>query len=106
MAPTLPGYKIFENSAVVTTAASPLLSAWIDTTGFTIVVPWFTFAGGTTVFTVEGNFDGVSAADADFNYASLTSGTAFTVISPFIRFRLVQTVADATKSKIFIQVRA
>lgn len=105
MAPTLPGYKLFENSAVVTTAASPLLSAWIDTTGFTTVLPWFVFAGGTTVFTAEGSFDG-SAVDADFAYAALTSATAFPVVSPFIRFRLVQTVADATKSKIFIQARA
>jgi hypothetical protein len=103
--PVQPGYRVWGTFTPLTLAASPLTSQWIDTTGFTIFLPWFSFAGGTSTFTVEGGTDGTNA-DADFAYAGLVSGTAVTVISPLIRFRVVQTVADATKTKIFIQARA
>ena len=105
MAPVLPGYKVWEYWTPLLVSASPLLSPWIDTTGFTILLPWFVFAGGTSVFSIDGSLDG-STADADFNYAAPTSGTPVTVISPFLRFHVVQSASDATKSKIFLQARA
>lgn len=89
------------NGPVVTTAASPLVSAWFNVAGYARVLPWFAFAGGTSVHSLEGSWDG-STLDADFVYAAPTSGTAFDVISPYIRWRTVQTVADATKSKIYL----
>lgn len=103
--PVLPGYKIWEWLTPLTVANSPLTSPWIDTTGFTTVFPWFSFAGGTSTPTIEGSADGANV-DADFSYSAPTSATAFSVISPFIRFKVVQTAADATKTKIFLQSRA
>ena len=89
---------------VVTTAASPLLSGWIDVSGFSQILPWFAFAGGTSVHSIEGSFDGATA-DADFAYSAPVSGTPFNVVSPFIRWKTVQTVADATKSKVVLASR-
>jgi hypothetical protein len=105
MAPTPPGYTVWEYTApALTQAASPLLGPWIDTAGFTQVVPFFIFAGGTSTPAIDGSFDGATA-DADFAYAAPTSGTAFTVVSPYIRFKVTQTVADATKTKIHLKTR-
>lgn len=92
------------NGPALTVAASPLLSAWLDVSGLTSVLPWFAFASGTSTHSIEGSWDGVSA-DADFAYTAPTSGTAFTVISPFIRWRTVQSAADATKSKVYLAAR-
>jgi len=88
----------------VTVAASPLTSPWIEATGFSQVVPFFAFAGGTSTHSIEGSFDGVTA-DADFNYGAPVSGTAFAVLSPYFRWKTVQTVADATKSKVVLKAR-
>jgi hypothetical protein len=103
--PLLPGYKIWEYTTPLTVAASPLLSPWFDTTGYTQVLPFMLSAGGTTVYSIDGSFDGATA-DADFAYTAPTTGTTFSVVSPYIRFHVVQTVADATKTKIFLQARA
>jgi len=92
------------SAPVLTVAASPLLSGWIDVSGYTQIYPWFTFVGGTSVHSIEGSFDGVNA-DADFAYGAPTSTTLITVVSPFLRWRTVQTVADATKSKIVLAGR-
>lgn len=92
------------NGPVLTVAASPLLSAWLDVSGFAALMPWFAFTGGTSTHSIEGSWDGVSA-DADFAYAAPTSGTAFNIISPFIRWRTVQSAADATKSKVYLAAR-
>jgi hypothetical protein len=89
---------------VLTVAASPLVSPWLDCSGHSQVVPWFAFAGGTSVHSIEGSFDGVNV-DTDAVYGAPTSGTPFTVLSPFIRWKTVQTVADATKSKIYLRAR-
>lgn len=105
MPATPPGYKIWENTAALTTAASPLLSGFFDTTGYTQILPYFTFAGGTTVFTVEGSFDG-STQDTTLTYGSPASGTAMNVQHAYIRFRVVQTVSNATTTTVFIQARA
>jgi hypothetical protein len=103
--PVLPGYKLWEWTTPLTQAASPLLSAWFDTTGYTTLLPFMISAGGTTVYGIDGSFDGTNA-DADFAYAAPTSGTPVTILSPYIRFKVTQTVADATKTKIFLQARA
>ena len=89
---------------VLTVAASPLVSPWIEAQGFSQVVPFFAFTGGTSVHSIEGSWDGQNL-DADFTYAAPTSGTAFTVTSPFFRWKTVQTVADATKSKVLLRPR-
>jgi hypothetical protein len=86
-------------------AASPLVTPWFDTNGgASQIVPWFVFAGGTSTHSLEGSFDGINA-DADFAYAAPTSGTAFAVVSPWVRWRTVQTVADATKSKLVLRFK-
>jgi hypothetical protein len=85
-------------------AASPLLSPWLDVAGFTSIFPFFAFAGGTSTHSIEGSFDGANA-DADFGYAAPVSGTAFAVVSPFLRWKTVQTVGDATKSKVVLAYR-
>ncbi|MCW2767923.1 MAG: hypothetical protein JWO11_3882 [Nocardioides sp.] len=92
------------NGPVLTVAGSPLLSAWLDVSGYGRVLPWFVFAAGTSTHSIEGSWDG-TAADADFAYTAPTSGTEFNVVSPFIRWRTVQTVADATKSKVYLVAR-
>jgi len=93
-----------QSGPVLTVAASPLLSPWIEAVGFSQVVPFFAFAGGTSTHSIEGSFDG-SAADADFVYGAPVSGTPFTVLSPYFRWKTVQTVADATKSKVVLRPR-
>jgi len=109
--PTPPGDKIWANTAALTTAASPLLSVWFDTTGYTSVLLSAVFTTGTTTFTIEGSFDGVTL-DSTMTYTPAVTastgvaGTVFTVQHPFVRFRVVQTVANATVTTIFIQARA
>jgi hypothetical protein len=97
-----PGLRLFENFTPLTVAASPKVSQWIDTTGFTSVLPYFVFTTGSTTFTVEGSFDG-STLDADMTYTAPVSGTAMDVKHNFVRFRLVQATADATVTKCFVQ---
>ena len=108
---TLPGNRIWEWSTPLLVSASPLLSSatagWFDTTGYTQVLPSYKFTSGTTVITAEGSFDGATL-DADLTalYGAFpASGTAFAVLSPYFRIRVVQTVADATVTKIFLQAR-
>ena len=104
---TLPGNRIWENTALLTVAASPLVTAWFETTGYTNVLPSYKFTTGTTVITAEGSFDGVTL-DADLTalYGAFpASGTAFAVLSPYFRIRIVQSVADATVTKVFLQAR-
>src|SRR5690242_6564326 len=107
MAPTPPGYHLWEQWTPLTQAASPLVSPWIDASGFSQVVPAWKFTGGTSTPSIEASLDG-STLDADLTtlYSAPTSGTAFNVVSPFFRFKVVQTVADATVTKIFLQSRA
>lgn len=106
---TLPGYRVWENVVPVTTVASPVVTAWLDTTGYTQLVVSYLAAGGTTVATIEGSFDG-STQDTDLTYAALTSSpttaAVVAVLHPYIRFRIVQTVANATSTKVFVQARA
>jgi hypothetical protein len=112
MAWTLPGNRIWEISTPVTLALSPVVSGFFDTTGFTnILLSWvFTNSTGTTTPTIEGSFDGATL-DTDMTYAALagasqlTTGLIIPVLTPFIRFRIVQATADATRTKFFAQAR-
>ena len=110
MASVLPGQVILEyNGPVLTVAASPLLTAWFDTANYTSVLPVYKFTGGTTVVTADGSWDGTNL-DTDlttlYGAALPASGTAFAVLSPFFRIRVVQTIADNTVTKIFLKARA
>ena len=106
MATTLPGYKVWENTIPLTTAASPLVSPWIETTGFTTLLVAYLFTTGTTVITVEGSFDGVTQ-DTTMPYSAVpTSPGSVTVMHTFVRIRVVQTVANATVTTVFAQSKA
>lgn len=105
-----PGERVWENVVALTTAASPLVTAWFDTTNYTTVVITYFSAGGTNVATLEGSFDGATQ-DTDVSYgAALTSSatalTSVPILTPYFRMRLVQTVGNATSTKVFIQARA
>jgi hypothetical protein len=107
MAPTPAGYRLWEYFTPLTQAASPLTSPWIDASGFSQVVPGFKFTTGTSTASIEASIDGTTL-DADLTtlYSAPTSGTAFSVVSPYFRFKVVQTVADATVTKIVLTSRA
>jgi hypothetical protein len=93
------------NQAVITVAASPLVSPWIEVPHTSQVVVAFAFAGGTSVHSFEGSFDGVTV-DADITYSAPSTGTVVNVVHPYFRWKTVQTVADATKSKVVLKARA
>src|SRR6185437_9771448 len=101
------GDTIWETVTPVLLVNSPVLGPWVETSGFTQILGWLAVAGGTTVVTVEYGTDG-STADADFTPVTITAGAvaAFNVLGPYLRFRIVQTVADATKTKLYLQARA
>lgn len=102
-----PGQRIWEYSGPpITTALSPLLSPWFDTTGYTTVMPVFKFTSGTSVHSILASWDGISG-DADLTalWATPSTGTALIVMSPFFRWQTVQTIADATVSKVFLAAR-
>ena len=105
--PTGNGYRVAEYLTPVPVASSPVLGPWVETSGFTQVLGWLAVAGGTTVVTVEYGTDG-STADADFTPVTIAAGAnaPFNVLGPYLRFRIVQTVADATKTKLYLQARA
>lgn len=106
---TLPGTKVWENTAPLTTAASPLVSPWYDTTGWTNLVLAYLFTTGTTVLTVEGSFDGATL-DSTNPYAALgvspQSALVVPVMHTFVRFRIVQSVTNATVTTVYAQARA
>src|SRR5215468_4967819 len=101
------GDVIWETVTPVTTASSPVTSPWVETTGCTQALGWLAVAGGTTVVTVEYSTDG-STADADFTAVTISAGanTPFNLLGRFARVKIVQTVADATKTKLYLQAKA
>jgi hypothetical protein len=112
MAPTAPGYKVWEQTAAATVAASPIVSGWFDTTGFTTLLLTYVFTNstGSTTLTIEGSFDGATQ-ETDITYSALAAspqitGVSVTVVTPFVRFRIVQITADATRTKVLVQARA
>ena len=104
-----PGFHIWEyNGPPLLLVNTPLLSPWFDSQGYTTVLPSFKFTQttGTSTPSIDGSYDGVSS-DADLTalYGAPSTGVAFTVLSPFFRFHVVQGTADATVTKIFLQAR-
>ena len=61
-------------AAVPVAAASPVVSGWFDTTGYTTLQLAYVFTNstGSTTLTVEGSFDG-STQDTDMAYAALAA---------------------------------
>jgi len=105
---TPPGYKVWDQVAPVTVAASPLVSGWYDTTGYTnlFISYVFTNSTGTTTLTIEGSFD-ASTLETDIVYAAVGATPAtVAVLTPYVRFRIVQATADATRTKACAQARA
>jgi len=105
--PILNGYRVAEWLTPVTVASSPVLGPWVETSGFTQIIGWLAVAGGTTVVTVEYGTGG-SSVDADCTAVTITAGasSAVNVLGPYLRFRITQTVADATKTKLYLQAKA
>lgn len=107
---TPPGFKVWENTVPLTTAASPLVTGWYDTTGYTTLLVSCVFTTGTTTMTVEGSFDG-STLDSTMTYtpaivaSSSPAGATVVVQHTFIRFRLIQTTGNATVTTVFAQSR-
>jgi hypothetical protein len=107
------GWKLWEYVTPATTALSPIVSPWYDTTGFTTLLLTYVFTNstGTTTLTLESSFDGTTQ-DTDMAYAAvaaspqITTGVSVTILAPFVRFRIVQATADATRTKAFAQVKA
>ena len=110
---TPPGYKVWENATVLTSAGSPYVTGFYDTTGYTSMLLSAVIANstGSTTFTIEGSFDG-STLDSTMTYTPAVvastgvAGTVFVVQHPFVRFRVVQATANATTSTFFVQSRA
>lgn len=98
------GETVWTNTTPITVAGSPLTSPWIDATGIRFILPTFAFAGGTSTHSIEGSLDGANV-DADFAYSAPVSGTEFNITTPWFRWKTVQTVADATKSKVTLRSR-
>ena len=104
---TPPGTKVWEQTATATLALSPIVSGWFDTTGYgNLFISYvFTNSTGTTTLTVEGSFDGTNL-ESDIVYAAVGATPAtVAVLTPFVRFRLVQATADATRTKALAQAR-
>ena len=101
------GDTIAEYLTPVTVAASPVLLPWVETSGCTQALGWLAVAGGTTVVTVEYGTDG-AAVDADFTAVTIAAGAnvPFNLYGRFCRVRIVQTSADATKTKLDLQAKA
>jgi hypothetical protein len=105
---TLPGWKVWDWVTPVTLALSPVVTGWFDTTGYTnlLVSYVFTESTGTTTLTVEGSFDGTTL-ETDITYAAVGASPATVqVLTPFVRFRMVQATADSTRTKVLAQARA
>jgi hypothetical protein len=101
------GDTIWETVTPVLLVNSPVLGPWVETSGCTQALGWLAVAGGTTVVTVEYGTDG-AAADADFTPVTIAAGAnvPFNMYGRYARVRIVQTIADATKTKLYLQARA
>jgi hypothetical protein len=101
------GDVIWETVTPVLLVNSPVLGPWVETSGCTQALGWLAVAGGTTVVTVEYGTDG-AAADADFTPVTIAAGAnvPFNMYGRYARVRIVQTSADATKTKLYLQAKA
>lgn len=96
---------VAQTTTALTLANSPLLTAWVNAVDFNKVTIFGIFAGGTTTVTLQGSLTGTEAgdtADADYNQTvTFSSGFAtMSVGAPYMRLKVAQTSADATKTKI------
>lgn len=98
------GDVLWQYVVPLTTAASPLLSGWISTEGYSWVIPSFVFTTGTSVHSILSSLDGTNT-ELNLVYSAPVNGTAFTVLTPFIQWQTVQTVSNATVSKICLMGR-
>jgi hypothetical protein len=100
------GSTLWETTTPVLLVNSPVLGPWVETTGCTQALGWLAVAGGTTVVTLEYGTDG-STADADFTPVTIAAGAnvPFNMYGRYCRVRIVQTVADATKTKLYLQAK-
>ena len=101
------GDTIWETVTPVLLVNSPALGPWVETSGVTQALGWLAVAGGTTVVTVEYGTDGTTA-DADFTPVTVAAGAnvPFNLYGRYARVRIVQSVADATKTKLYLQAKA
>ena len=101
------GDVIWETITPVTLVTTPVLGPWVETTGCTQALGWLAVAGGTTVVTLEYGTDGANA-DADFTPVTIAAGAnvPFNLYGRYCRVRIVQTIADATKTKLYLQAKA
>jgi hypothetical protein len=98
-----PGSEIWSTVTPLTQAASPLVTPWISTDGYLKLVLAYVFTTGTTAMTVEGSGDAITQ-DTTRPYAAVGASPAtVAVMHRFVRFRLVQTVADATVTSVFVK---
>jgi hypothetical protein len=108
MAAISPGSKLWDTYTPLTVANSPLVTGWLDTDGFTNIVLAYVFTNstGTTVMTVEGSNDEITL-ESTHAYAALAASPQTALLVPvmhdYIRFRIVQTTADATVTSVFAQ---
>jgi len=108
-----PGDRIWGQVTPVTVALSPVVTGWFDTTGYTNLLLSYVFTNSTglTTMTIEGSLDGATL-DTDMTYAALAAspqlgaGLVVAVLTTYIRFRIVQATADATRTKVLVQARA
>jgi hypothetical protein len=101
------GDVIWETVTPVLLVNSPVLGPWVETSGCTQALGWLAVGGGTTVVTVEYGTDG-STADADFTPVTIAAGAnvPFNLYGRYARVRVVQSIADATKLKLYLQAKA
>ena len=106
MPATAPGTELWNTVAPLTVAASPLVTGWFSTDGFNNVILTYVFTTGTTTMTVEGSGDAVTL-DSTRTYTAVGASPATVAVKHrYIRFRFVQTVADATVTSVFVKTSA
>jgi hypothetical protein len=103
-----PGSLLYVLTTPVTTAASPVLSPWINTENFCQLYAIGVATTGTTVVTLEWSFD-AATVDTDIT-ATTISPLALTVtlrdvLAPFVRVKWAQTVSNATVSKLTVRAK-
>jgi hypothetical protein len=102
------GTVLYTLTTPVTTAASPVTSGWLSTDGVSLVYVIGVAAGGTSVVTLQWGFDGQNL-DTDITATTVTpltlTVTARDVLAPFLRVSWVQTVGNATISKLTLRAK-
>jgi len=102
------GDVLFSTSTALTQAASPLNSPWISTEGLSKILLQGAVAGGTTTIKLQASFDGINPdTDLEQTFAAPTAaGVTLDTAAQWVRINIVQTVADATKTKLVFKALA